>query len=120
MCPIRMPRPGESLEEGQLSGSTEDRICQLKPPMPLDFEAINFADSLKKWRQEVELYRDLAMCGREESTKVKLLLYLVGSQRREIYSMMTFEVPKCIVIRRKMKLLRGTSSFCVFKTQANR
>ena len=32
------------------------------------------------------------MCGREESTKVKLLLYLVGSQGQKIYSTMTFEV----------------------------
>ena len=34
------------------------------------------------------------MCGREESTKVKLFLYLVGSQGREIYSTMTFGVPE--------------------------
>ena len=36
---------------------------------------------------------DLAMCGREESIKVKLFLYLLllGSQGREIYSMMIFE-----------------------------
>ena len=92
--PIRMPRPGESLDEGQPSGSTEDRISQLKLPAPLDFEAINLAHSWKKWRQEVELYMDLAMCGREESTKMKLFLYLVGSQGREIYSTMTFEVPE--------------------------
>ena len=31
---------------------------------------------------------------REESPKVKLFLYLVGSQGREIYTMMTFEVPE--------------------------
>jgi len=33
------------------------------------------------------------MCGREESTKVKLFLYLVGSQGQEIYSTMTFDAP---------------------------
>ena len=77
---------------------------------------------------------DLAMYGREESMKVKLFLYmyLVGGQGQEIYSTKTFKVPKheqnlkqvmrltSTVIRRKMKLLRGTSSSRIFKTQANR
>ena len=88
--PIRMSTTEGSAEEGQSSGSREDRITQLKPPAPLDFEAINLADSWKRWRQEVELYMDLAMCAREES---KLFLYLLGSQGREIYSTMTFEAP---------------------------
>ena len=91
--PIRMPTTEGSAEEGQPSGSREDRITQLKPPAPLDFEATNLADSWKRWRQEVELYMDLAMCGREESMKVKLFLYLLGSQGREIYSTMTFKAP---------------------------
>ena len=82
--PIRMPTTEGSAEEGQPSGSREDRITQLKPPAPLDFEATNLANSWKRWRQEVELYMDLAMCGREESMKVKLFLYLLGSQGREM------------------------------------
>lgn len=89
-----MPTTEGSAEGGQLSGSREDRITQLKPPAPLDFEAINLADSWKSWRQEVELYIDLTVCQTEESTKVKLFLYLVGSQGREIYSTMTFEGPE--------------------------
>ena len=93
MDPIRMPSMEGSAEEGQPSSSREDRITQLKPPAPLDFEATNLADSWKRWRQEVELYMDLAMCGREESMKVKLFLYLLGSQGREIYSTMTFKAP---------------------------
>ena len=88
--PIRMPTSEGSAEEGQSCGSREDRITQLKPPAPLDFEAINLADSWKRWSQEVELYMDLAMCAREES---KLFLYLLGSQGREIYSTMRFEAP---------------------------
>ena len=58
--------------------------------LSFDFEAINLADSWKRWRQEVELYMDLAMCAREES---KLFLYLLGSQEREICSTMRFEAP---------------------------
>ena len=78
--PITMPTTEGSAEKGQLSGSREDKITQLKPPVPLDFKAINLADSWKRWRQEVKLYMDLAMCGREKSMKVKLFLYLLRSQ----------------------------------------
>ena len=88
-----MPTTEGSAEEGQPSGSREDRITQLKPAEPLDFETVNLDDSWKRWKQEVELYMDLAMCGREESMKVKLFLYLFGSQGREIYNTMIFEAP---------------------------
>jgi len=64
-----MPTTEGSAEEGQLSGSREDRITQLKLPGPLDFEAIDLADSWKRWKQEVELYMDLAMRGREDSRR---------------------------------------------------
>ena len=33
------------------------------------------------------------MNGRDEATKVKLFLYLIGSQGREIYDSMAFEIP---------------------------
>ena len=36
---------------------------------------------------------DLAICGRDEATKVKLFLYLIGSQGREIYDTMALEAP---------------------------
>ena len=36
---------------------------------------------------------DLTMNGREEATKVKLFLYLIGSQGRAIYDTIAFEVP---------------------------
>ena len=49
---------GRRTAERQPSGSREDRISQLKMPAPLDFKAINLADSWKKWRQEVELQMD--------------------------------------------------------------
>ena len=49
-----MPTTEGSAEEGQAIGSREDRITQLKPPAPFDFDAINMADSWKRWRQEEE------------------------------------------------------------------
>ena len=44
MDSIRMPTMEGSAEEGQPSGSRED-LTQLNPPAPLDFEAINLANS---------------------------------------------------------------------------
>ena len=40
------------------------------------------------------VHTDLAMSDRETSTKVKLFLYLVESQRQKNYSKMAFEEPK--------------------------
>ena len=114
--PIRMPTTEGSAEEGQPSGSREDRITQLKPPAPLDFEATNLANSWKRWRQEVELYMDLATCGREESMKVKLFLYLLGSQGREIYSTMTFEAPGH---ERNLKVMDAFDKHCNPKKKRN-
>ena len=96
---------------------TNDRITRLKPPAPLDFEAINLADSWKRWRQEVELYMGLAMCGREESTKVKLVFYLFGSQGREIYSTMTFAVPE--KQRNLKQVIDAFDKHCIPKEEKN-
>ena len=75
-----MPTDGQ---QASANAGTTDRITQLKPPAQLDFDAINLADSWKRWKQELELYMDLAMNGRDEVTKVKLFLYVIGSQGRE-------------------------------------
>ena len=85
-----MPTDGQ---QASANARTTDRITQLKPPAQLDFDATNLADSWKRWKQELELYMDLAMNGRDEATKVKLFLYLIGSQGREIYDTMAFEIP---------------------------
>ena len=68
------------------------RISQLKPPGKLDFEISSaLPQAWKRWKEEVTLYMDLAMNGREEQTKVKLLLYIIGNQGREIYETLPFE-----------------------------
>ena len=72
-----MPTDGQ--QAGTNAGTT-DKITQLKPPAQLDFDVTNLADSWKRWKQELELYMDLAMNGRDEATKAKLFLYLIGSQ----------------------------------------
>ena len=85
-----MPTGGQ---QASASAGETDRITQLTPPAQLHFDATNLADSWKRWKQDLELYMDLATCGKDDATKVKLFLYLIGSQGREIYDTMAFEVP---------------------------
>ena len=85
-----MPTDGH---QASANAGATDRSTQLKPPAQLDFDATNLADSWKRWKQELELYMDLAMRGRDETSKVKIFLYLVGSRRREVYDTMAFEIP---------------------------
>ena len=80
-------------QQASANAGTTDRITQLEPPVQLDFDATNLTDNWKRWKQELELYMDLAMNGRDEVTKVKLFMYLIGSQGREIYDTLAFEIP---------------------------
>ena len=66
-------------------------FVHLKLPTEFDFDVSNLAHSWKRWRKEVELYMELAMVGKKEETIVKLSLYIVGSQGREIYETLSFD-----------------------------
>ncbi|CAB4024135.1 Hypothetical predicted protein [Paramuricea clavata] len=66
-------------------------IAHLKPPSEFDVDVSNVAHSWKRWREEVELYMELAMVGKKEETIVKLFLYIVGNQGREIYETLSFD-----------------------------
>ena len=57
----------------------------LKTPQQLDVEASNLPKAWKLWKEEFQLYIDLAMGDKDDKTKVKMLLYLVGSKGRELY-----------------------------------
>ena len=83
-----MPTDGQ---QASTNAGASERITQLGPSAPLDFDTTNLADSWKRWKNE--FYMDLAMNGRNEAMKVKSFLYLIGSQGREIYDTMAFEVP---------------------------
>ncbi len=50
----------------------------------MDFESNDLPQTWRRWKEEMELYLELAMAGQQETTKVKLVLYLIGSQGREI------------------------------------
>lgn len=76
----------------------------------LDFDSTNLADSWKRWKQELELCMYLALCGKDKATKVKFLLYLIGSQGRKIYDTMTFEVPTSKI--RLTQVLAAVDAHC--------
>ena len=74
-----MPTDGQ---QASASARATDRITQLKPPAQLDFDATNLADSWKRWKQELELYMDLAMCGKDEVAKVVISVFDRWSRER--------------------------------------
>ena len=50
-----------------------DSIAQLKPPGKLDFDSASLLSSWKWWKEEVELYIDLAMVRKDEKRDMPLL-----------------------------------------------
>lgn len=72
-------------EEDEGSPASARGMSHLKPPGKLDFDAPNLAITWKRWRQEIELYMELALTDRSDDTKVKLFLYVIGEKGREIY-----------------------------------
>lgn len=80
--------------------ATQSRITQLEPPGGLDFDSSDLSHTWKRWSEEIQLYTDLALEGRDE--KVKLFLYIVGSKSREIY-----ETLPALQARRKAKTTGG-------------
>ena len=83
--------PDKTLGTPSTSAAAERSISQLKPPSNLDFgNPSELPHAWKRWKEEITLYMDLAMDGREEKTKVKLFLYTIGNQGREIYDTLPF------------------------------
>ena len=66
---------------------------KLGAPEKFNLEARNLADAWKKWKEELQLYIELTMDNENDVAMVKMFLYLVGTQGREIYETMTFERP---------------------------
>ena len=73
---VRMPDPPTETS----GGLRAERITQLKRPVGLDFA-----------HEEIQLFMDLAMEGRDEKVKVKMFLYIIGSKGREMYETLHFE-----------------------------
>ena len=66
---------------GGTSHRDQVRMIQLKPLWKMNFDA---KDLPQTWRlcmkEKIVPYMELAMAGQQEITKVKFILYLVGSQ----------------------------------------
>ena len=84
---VRMPDSPTETSGGQRA----ERITQLKPSGGLDFDSIDLLHTWKRWCEEIQLYMDLAMEGRDEKVKVKMFLYIIGSKGREMYETLHFE-----------------------------
>ena len=84
---VRMPDPPTETSGGQRA----ERITQLKPPGGLDFDSTDLSHTWKRWSEEIQLYMDLAIEGRDVKVKVKMFLYIIGSKGREIYGTLHFE-----------------------------
>lgn len=57
---------------GASPAAAVDRIALLKPPGKLDFDYASLSSSRKRWNEEVELYMDLPMAGKDENKAVSL------------------------------------------------
>ena len=88
----------------------EVRMMQLKPPGQMDFESNDLPQTWRRWKEEMELYLELAMAGQQETTKVKLVLYLIGSQGREICNTISFEGSE--EERTVKDVLKGLEYYC--------
>ena len=64
---------------------------------------------MKKWREEITLYLDLAAKTDEKERKVKLFLYLIGSKGRQIYGTMQFETEEK---DRTPELIQSFGEYC--------
>ncbi len=62
----------------------------LKQPSQIDFNVPNLSQTWKKWKEEFNLYTDLTLSDADQNRKVKLFLYLIGGQGREIYATFVF------------------------------
>jgi len=62
-------------------------MLSIQPPCSLDLHTAGLPGAWKKWKESMELYLDLAMAGLpKEEKKVKMILYLNGTEGMLIYN----------------------------------
>ena len=64
-----MPDPPSVASGGAPPTAAVERVAQLKPPGKLDFDSASLSSSWKRWKEEVELYMDLAMAGKDKKNE---------------------------------------------------
>ncbi|XP_060070555.1 uncharacterized protein K02A2.6-like [Ylistrum balloti] len=65
---------------------------RIPPPHTLNFNTKTVADDWTKWREEFLLFTELALKGAEEQEKLKMFKYILGSEGREIYKTLKWDV----------------------------
>ena len=63
---------------------------QLRAPAKVEWTKDTFSKVWKNWKEELQLYMDLAHANKQEEYKVKMLKYLIGETGREIYETLDF------------------------------
>lgn len=61
----------------------------LKPPQQWCMDSANLSKSWKTWKEEFELYTELAMPDAEDKACLKLFYYLIGERGRELCATLT-------------------------------
>ena len=85
----------------------------LKPPKPLDFTDSNLSAKWKPWKEEISLYIELALVGKNDDYKRKTLLYLLGDKGREIYR--TLPIVTAEADRTVAMVIAAFDTFCLPK-----
>ena len=91
---------------------------KIKPPANLDMEVRDLPKAWKRWKEELKLTMELAMSNKEESVKVKMFQFLIGTKGREVYKALgqTNELKLDEVLQafdaipKRMKQWKGTGS----------
>ena len=84
---------------------------QLKPPENLNFETKSLSTAWKKWRDQFNLYSDLALAEKSDVTKKKMLLYVIGERGREVYPTLQIDEPE--ETRTLVQILDAFETFCI-------
>jgi len=85
-----MPDPPAGERGGAPPPAAVDRVARFKPPGKLDLNSASLSSRGKCWKEEVELYMDLAMVGKDKKDEKRLFPYLIRSKDREVYESFSF------------------------------
>ena len=82
----------------------------IKHPDDFDFESSNLAVAWMKWEEKWDLYEHLALAGKNDEYKRKMLLYCIGEKGREIHKTLDVRNNTC------KGYLAAFKEYCVPKT----
>ena len=60
-------------------------------PTEMNFDAANLAAEWRRWEQNMRLYIDAVMSGKQPKEKYSAFLYVIGQRGRDIFNTFTFQ-----------------------------